>query len=107
MNIDNNNQSVSHAGVTLEGRTQEPVPCTQESVPTDLYQAVCARRSAKNYGCNFHCKKAKWRQNGGEILSVFFLNYPHYFYFKSYQMEFYVAKYNQSFVPIEFYVVVG
>ena len=41
------------------------------------------------------------------MLSEFFLNYPHYFYFKSYEMEFYVAKYNQSFVPNEFYVVVG
>ena len=51
---------------------------------TSWTQAVCARRSAKNYGCNFHCKKAKWRQNGGEMSSVFFLNYRHYFYFKSY-----------------------
>ena len=68
----------SRSSVELPG-----VRVTEAKFTVNIW-AVCARRSAKNYGCNFHCKKAKWRQNGGEMLSEFFLNYPHYFYFKSY-----------------------
>ena len=54
------------------------------------------RRFEKNCECNVHCKKVKWRQNGG--LSLVLL--------QDLLISVFIAKYNQTFVTIECYVVV-
>ena len=62
----------------------------------NMKEGVCARRFEKNCECNVHCKKVKWRQNGG--LSLVLL--------QDLLISVFIAKYNQTFVTIECYVVV-